>query len=86
MLLITGEHFDYALNTLRVRALANGKVSFVVLTFRVDNIAQEPNEIIILTLDPLVQPNPREGLFFQNAIQVIIVDSDGKYNKTVIVS
>ena len=71
-----GSQFDYTVNTLRARALANGQIANVVLTFRVDSIAQEPNETFTLTLDPLVQPNPREGLFFQNTIEVTIVDSD----------
>ena len=61
-----------------VRALANGQVSNVVFTFRVDTIAQEPNETFTLTLNPVVPPTPREGLFFQDVIQVTIVDSDGK--------
>ena len=68
------------MNTLRARALANGQISNVVLTFRVDSIAQEPNETFTLTLDPLVAPNPREGLFFRNTIEVTIRDSDSKEN------
>ena len=64
------------MNTLRTRALANGQVATVMLTFRADYIAQEPNETFILTLDPVVAPNPREGLFFQNAIEVTIVNDD----------
>jgi hypothetical protein len=67
-------------NTLRARALTNGQISNVVLTFRVDSIALEPNETLTLTLVPLVQPNPREGLFFQNTIDVTIIDSDSKLN------
>ena len=65
-------------NTLRARALANGQISNVELTFRVDSIAQEPNETFTLTLDPLVAPNPREGLFFRNSIQVTFRDSESK--------
>ena len=61
-----------------MRALANGQVSNVVLTFRVDSIALEPNETFILTLDPLVAPTPRTGLFFRNTITVTIIDSDSK--------
>ena len=82
LLSITGEgsQFDYTVNTLRARALANGQISNVVLTFRVDSIAQEPNETFTLTLVPLVAPNPREGLFFQSSIQVTIRDSDSKEN------
>jgi predicted Rdx family selenoprotein len=68
-------------NTARVRALTNGQISNVVLTFRVDSIAQELNETFTLKLEPLVQPNPRTGgLFFQDTIQVTIVDSDSKEN------
>ena len=80
MLSITaeGSQFDYSVNTLRVRALANGQIQNVVLTFRVDTVAQEPNETFTLTLNPLVAPIPREGLFFQNTIQVTVVDSDSK--------
>ena len=82
LLSITGEgpQFDYTVNTARARALANGATSNVVLTFRVDGIAQEPNETFTLTLSPLVAPTQREGLFFQNTIQVTILDSDSKDN------
>ena len=73
-----GSQFDYTVNTLRVRALANGRIQNVVFTFRVDSIALEPNETFTLTLNPLVAPTPRDGLFFQNTIEVTIIDSDGK--------
>ena len=78
MLSIAGEgsQFDYTVNTARVRALASGQISNVMLTFHVDTIAQEPNETFTLTLDPLVQPNQREGLFFRNSIEVTIVDNE----------
>ena len=75
-----GSQFDYTVNTLRVRALLNGQIQNVVLTFRVDAIAQESNETFTLTLNPLVAPTPRVGLFFRNTIQVTIVDSDSKDN------
>ena len=64
------------MNTLRTRALANGQGATVILTFRADYTAQEPNETFTLTLDPVVAPNPREGLFFRNAIEVTIVNGD----------
>ena len=73
-----GSQFDYTVNTLRVRALANGQIQNVVLTFRVDSIALEPNETFTLTLNPLLVPTPREGLFFRNTIDVTIIDSDSK--------
>ena len=50
----------------------------MLTSFHSDNIAQEPNETFTLTLDPLIQPNPRTGLFFQDAIQMSIVDNDCK--------
>ena len=73
-----GSQLDYTVNTLRMRALANGKVATIVLTFCMDSIAQESNETFALILDPLVSPNPREGLYFQNIAQITIIDSDGK--------
>ena len=75
-----GSQFDYIVNTLRVSALLNGQTQNVVLTFRVDAIAQEANETFTLTLNPLVPPTPKTGLFFRDTIQVIIVDSDSKDN------
>ena len=75
-----GSQFDYTVNTLRTRALANGAIASIVLIFRVDSITQEPNETFTLTLVPVVAPNPGEGLFFRNTIEVSIVDSDSKEN------
>ena len=73
-----GSQFDYTVNTVRVRALANGQINNVRLTIHVDTIAQEPNETFTLTLIPSAAPTPREGLFFLNTTQVIIVDGDSK--------
>ena len=73
-----GSQFDYTVNTVRVRALANGQINNVRLTIRVDTIAQESNETFTLTLIPSVAPTPREGLFFLNTTQVTIVDGDSK--------
>ena len=73
-----GESFDYAVSTSRVRVLTNGQTDNVAFILRVDSVAQEPNETFNLTLNPLVAPTPREGLFFLDTIQVTIVDSDSK--------
>ena len=74
-----GPQFDYSVNSSQVRALWTATTpDNVVVTFRVDAIAQEPNETFTLTLMPLVQPTASEGLFFLNTIQVTIVDNDGK--------
>ena len=59
-----------------MRALANGQIHDVVLTFHVDTVAQEHDETFTLTLNPIVAPTPRVGLFFRNTIQVTIVDND----------
>ena len=75
-----GSQYDYTVNTLRVRALANGQIQNVVLTFRVDSVAQERDETFTLILNPLVAPTPRVGLFFQNSTEVTIEDSDSKDN------
>ena len=61
-----------------MRALANGQTDNVVLTLRVDAVAQEPNETFNLTLNPLRAPTLMEGLFFLNTIEVTILDSDSK--------
>ena len=50
----------------------------VTVMFRVDAIAQEPDETFILTLNPIVPLTPREGLFFRNTTQVTIVDEESK--------
>ena len=72
---------DYTVNTLQVRALFGAlQPDNVVVTFRKDAIAQKPNETFNLMLIPLVQPTPREGLFFLNTTQVTIMDSDSKEN------
>ena len=68
------------MNTLRVRALADGSTDNVMLTFHVDSVAQEPNETFTLTLNPVAQPTSRDGLFFRNTIQVTIMDNDSKDN------
>ena len=81
LLLIAGEgpQYDYTVNTVRVRALANGQTDNVVVTFRVDTIAQENNEIFSLTLTGLNLPvSPGLGFFVIDTLPVAIVDSDSK--------
>ena len=74
-----GSQFDYTVNTMQARALWTATTpDNVVVTFRVDAIAQEPNETFTLTLMPLVQPTVREGFFFLDTSQVTIVDNDSK--------
>ena len=51
----------------------------VVLTFRVDAIAQEPNETLSLELVPIVTTLPTgDGVFFRNTLTMSIIDSDSK--------
>ena len=80
-MLIAGEgpQYDYTVNTVRVRALANGQIDNVAVTFRVDTIAQENNETFTLTLDGLNLPvSPGPGFFLVDILPVTIVDSDSK--------
>ena len=83
LLLITGPS-DYTVNTARTAALVDGRIMNVVLTFHVDTIAQEPNENFTLTLVPNIDLAAAslqgEGVFFQNTIEVTIIDNDGKDN------
>ena len=85
-----GSQFDYTVNTLRVRALfASPTPDNVVVTFRVDAIAQEPNETFTLTLQPLGTAIERlmgtDGFFFRDTIEMIIEDSDSKKHYTHVV-
>ena len=83
LLFITGAS-DYTVNTARTAALVSGRIMNVVLTFRVDTIAQESNETFTLTLDPsidlMAEGLQGEGVFFRDTIEVTIIDNDGKDN------
>ena len=83
LLFITGAS-DYTVNTARTAALVNGRIMNVVLTFRVDTIAQELNENFTLTLVPSIDLAAAglqgEGVFFRNMIEVTIIDNDSKDN------
>ena len=53
----------------------------VVVTFRVDGVAQELNETVILELVPsgAVNVPTGEGIFFRRTIEMTIMDSDGRF-------
>ena len=78
LLSFVGEGFDYTVNTVRAFISSTIPDNTVEVTFRVDDIALEPNEIFTLILDTVVPPIPRDGLFFRNIIEMTIVDSDSK--------
>ena len=52
----------------------------VVFTFRVDAIAQEPNETLTLELVPTATTTMPTGdaVFFRNTLNMNIIDSDSK--------
>ena len=50
----------------------------VVFTFRVDAIAQEPNETLSLELIPRTALPTGDAVFFQNTLTMSIIDSDSK--------
>ena len=83
LLFITGPS-DYTVNTARTAALVSGRIINVVLTLRLNNIAQEQNKTFTLTLVPgidlMAAGLQGEGVFFRNTIEVTIIDNDGKDN------
>ena len=46
--------------------------------FYVDDVAQEPNETLTLTLDPRSPIPTGNGVFFQSTSELTIIDSDSK--------
>ena len=78
-----GASFDYSIGTNRVRALFRQPVppDNVVFTFRVDGIAQEPDESLTLELVPSATITLPSGsaVFFQNTLALTIVDSDSEF-------
>ena len=83
---LTGEG-DYTINTNQVRALFRRPTppDNVEFTFRVDAIAQEPDESLTLELVPTVSTTVPSGsaVFFRNTIALTIVDSDSEFFGTV---
>ena len=77
-----GSSFDYMLQTFTVRALFFRPVppDDVVLTFRVDAIAQESNETLSLELVPTSTTTlPTEGaIYYRRFLDITITDSDSK--------
>ena len=70
---------DYVVNTARVRALFGSSTpENVSVTFRMDAIAQEPDETLTLRLSPLVSGPMGDSIFFRDNITLTIIDSDSK--------
>ena len=70
---------DYTLNSPRVRALFTSPApDNAIVTFRVDAIAQEPDETLILLLNPLIPGPTGDAVFFRDNITLTIVDSDSE--------
>ena len=70
------------LNKEEVRTLFHSSYpTSVVVTFRVDGVAQELNETVILELVPsgAVNVPTGEGIFFRRTIEIIIMDSDSRF-------
>ena len=74
-----GPRFDYTVNNQTARAFFDAaNPDNVMVTFRVDTVAQEPNETFTLTLQTVLDEPRRDGLFFLDTIEMTIVDSDSK--------
>ena len=69
---------DYSVSSIVATGLP-GKPDEIIATFRVDNIAQEINETAQLRLIVITGSVP-SGAIFQDIIEFVIEDSDGKYD------
>ena len=70
---------DYTIGTSRVRILAGSTTpDNVIVTFRVDTIAQEPDETLSLQLVPLIPGPTGDAIFFRDSITLTIIDSDSE--------
>ena len=74
-----GVAFDYTLTTTTARADEDGTPRSVSFIFRADSIAQEPDETLTLRLDaaPGTTIPSGDGVFFQDTIDMTIIDGDG---------
>ena len=74
-----GPSFDYIVNTNFIRATRD-LVMNVVFILRMDSIAQENNETFTIELVPRAGTNipTGDGAFFENTVEVTIIDSDSK--------
>ena len=75
-----GFSLDFVVATVQVRALYSPPTpGDVIFTFRVDAIAQEPNETLTLALAPIgILPPSTDGSFFLDTLSLTIIDSDSK--------
>ena len=78
-----GSGYDYTVSTNQVRFLYRrpDPPEDITFIFRIDAIAQEENETIILelvTTSGTNAPPSGDGVFFKNTINLTIVDSDSK--------
>ena len=74
-----GSSMDYTVGTSRVRILAGSTTpDSAIVTFRVDAIAQEPDETLSLQLLPLISGPTSDEIFFRDSITLTIVDSDSE--------
>ena len=73
---------DYSISTSEVNILYNkpDPPDNVMLTFHMDNIAQEPNETLALVLKTTDLPTG-DGVFFRNITDITIADSDSKRSR-----
>ena len=70
---------DYTVGTSLVRILAGSTTpENVIITFRVDGIAQEPDETLSLQLLPLTSGPMGDAIFFRDLITLTIIDSDSE--------
>ena len=69
---------DYTVGTSRVRILDAITPDNAIITFRVDAIAQEPDETLSLQLLQLLSGPTGDAVFFRDSITLTIIDSDSE--------
>lgn len=86
---VTEDGTDYTVNNTEVRFLFNRPApQTIMVNFLVDFIAQEINETLSLTLqlDPTstIPKSSSTEVYFQNVIQLTIIDNDSKFVITIL--
>lgn len=84
--MVTAVGTDYTVNNTEVRFLFRTPVAqAVMVNFLVDSIAQEMNETLSLQLHPIsaIQESSGTDVYFNNMIQLTIIDNDSKFKSKV---
>ena len=73
-----GDPSDMTVPTREIR-FNSSQYQEVEIIFRADSVTQERNETVTLELIPMADFPTQEAIFFRKNIDMIIIDTDGKY-------